>query len=58
MTIDECFGAGEVLAYSNIDELLKVISKMYDDLEMAQITNSLEDKLTISDDTKKESDTD
>ena len=24
-TIDECFGAGEVLAYSNIDELLKVI---------------------------------
>jgi hypothetical protein len=51
MTIDECFGAGEVLSYSNIDELLKVISKMYDDLEMAQITNSLEDKLTVSDET-------
>jgi hypothetical protein len=31
---------------------------MYDDLEMAQITNSLEDKLTVSDDTKIEPYTD
>jgi len=30
-TIDECFGAGEVLNYSNIDELLQVITKMYED---------------------------
>ena len=46
-TLDECFGAGEVLDYSNVDELLQVITKIYDDLELA---STLETKLTISDD--------